>query len=88
MVPVAGLAKYISPPRSLMTLFYDPLHAVVYIAFVLGACAIFSKTWVEVSGSAPRDVAKQLQQQQMTMKVGCREETQGRGRQTVALKKG
>ena len=32
---------------------------------MLSACAIFSKTWIEVSGSGPRDVAKQLKEQQM-----------------------
>jgi hypothetical protein len=28
-------------------------------------CAIFSKTWIEVSGSGPRDIAKQLKDQQL-----------------------
>ncbi|KAJ2996303.1 hypothetical protein NUW58_g1014 [Xylaria curta] len=31
------------------------------------ACAIFSKTWIEVSGSSPRDVAKQLKDQGLVM---------------------
>ncbi|PIA56722.1 hypothetical protein AQUCO_00700817v1 [Aquilegia coerulea] len=31
------------------------------------ACALFSKTWIEVSGSSARDVAKQLKEQQMVM---------------------
>lgn len=43
----------------------DPIHTVIYIAFMLSACALFSKTWIEVSGSGPRDVAKQLKEQQM-----------------------
>ncbi|KAI5389781.1 Protein transport protein Sec61 subunit alpha, partial [Lathyrus oleraceus] len=30
-------------------------------------CALFSKTWIEVSGSSARDVAKQLKGQQMVM---------------------
>lgn len=38
----------------------DPIHTVVYLTFMTTACALFSKTWIEVSGSAPRDVAKQL----------------------------
>merc|ERR1711865_662852 len=37
-------------------------------AFILLACALFSKTWIEVSGSSARDVAKQLRDQQMFMK--------------------
>mmetsp|Transcript_5357 Transcript_5357/g.12080 ORF Transcript_5357/g.12080 Transcript_5357/m.12080 type:complete len:193 (-) Transcript_5357:644-1222(-) len=68
MIPTSGLAYYISPPRSLIELFTDPFHALFYIVFVLVTCALFSKTWIEVSGSAPRDVAKQLQNQQMVMK--------------------
>lgn len=43
----------------------DPIHTFVYIAFITTACAIFSKTWIEVSGSGPRDIAKQLKDQQM-----------------------
>merc|ERR1711885_13879 len=39
---------------------------------MLSACALFSKTWIEVSGSSARDVAKQLKQQQMFM-TGHRE---------------
>ena len=39
----------------------NPIHTAIYIVFVLSACAIFSKTWIEVlSGSGPQDVAKQL----------------------------
>jgi protein transport protein SEC61 subunit alpha len=44
------------------------LHAIFYIAFILGACALFSKTWIEISGTAPKDVAKQLEQQEMIIK--------------------
>jgi protein transport protein SEC61 subunit alpha len=64
---VSGLAYYISAPHSLTSALTDPLHTVVYIAFIVTACAIFSKTWIEVSGSGPRDVAKQLKDQGMTL---------------------
>merc|ERR1711871_1540842 len=39
-----------------------------FLAFILTSCALFSKTWIEVSGSSARDVAKQLRDQQMVMK--------------------
>jgi protein transport protein SEC61 subunit alpha len=45
----------------------DPFHTVIYMTFIVTACAIFSKTWIEVSGSGPRDVAKQLKDQGMTL---------------------
>jgi protein transport protein SEC61 subunit alpha len=67
-VPVSGLAYYISPPHSLAEVAADPLHTVIYLVFILSSCALFSKTWIEVSGSAPKDVAKQLRDQQMVMK--------------------
>merc|ERR1719254_49405 len=66
-IPVGGLAYYISPPHSLANIWEDPLHALFYIAFVLISCALFSKTWIDVSGSSARDVAKQLKDQQMMM---------------------
>ena len=62
-IPVGGFAYYVSPPTSLANIFYDPIHAVIYITFILGSCALFSKTWIDVSGSSPRDVAKQLADQ-------------------------
>lgn len=51
----------------------DPIHTALYVIFVVSACALFSKTWIEVSGSGPRDVAKQLKDQQMvsTFTEGC-----------------
>lgn len=73
-IPVGGLAYYVSPPGSVAEMLYDPVHTVVYIAFILSACALFSKTWIEVSGSAPRDVAKQLKEQGMTIR-GYREKS-------------
>jgi protein transport protein SEC61 subunit alpha len=74
MVPVGGLAYYISPPASLGDMAANPLHAVFYISFMLTACALFSKTWIEVSGSSASDVAKQLKEQQMfiQVRVACR----------------
>merc|ERR1719321_370090 len=67
-IPVGGLAYYISPPNTFSDIWEDPIHSIVYVAFVLVSCALFSKTWIEVSGSSPRDVAKQLRDQQMMFK--------------------
>eukprot|EP00929_Paragymnodinium_shiwhaense_P113321 TRINITY_DN8159_c0_g1_i1.p1 TRINITY_DN8159_c0_g1~~TRINITY_DN8159_c0_g1_i1.p1 ORF type:complete len:473 (-),score=134.86 TRINITY_DN8159_c0_g1_i1:80-1498(-) len=73
-VPVGGLAYYMSPPLSISAIWEDPFHALFYVAFVLVSCALFSKTWIEVSGSSSRDVAKQLRDQQMIFK-GHREQS-------------
>ena len=71
---VSGIAYYMSPPLNFTDALLDPIHTVVYIGFITVACAIFSKTWIEVSGSAPRDVAKQLKDQGLVM-AGHREQS-------------
>jgi len=72
--PIGGLCYYLSPPENLAHILEDPVHAVLYIIFMLGSCAFFSKTWIEVSGSSAKDVAKQLKEQQMVMR-GHREKS-------------
>jgi protein transport protein SEC61 subunit alpha len=79
MFPVGGLAYYITPPSSLSDVAANPFHALVYTAFMLTACALFSKTWIEVSGSSASDVAKQLKEQQLFI--------QGHRDTTASLKK-
>jgi len=59
---VRGLAYYLSPPDSLGNMVNDPLHAIIYILFILISCAVFSRTWIEVSGSSPKDVANSLKE--------------------------
>ncbi len=66
-IPVGGLAYYISAPSNASQIFYDPLRAIIYLAFMLGSCAYLSVTWIEISGSSARDVAKELRDNQMTM---------------------
>jgi len=58
--PVGGLCYYLSPPETLGHVAEDPIHAVLYIIFMLGSCAFFSKTWIEVSGSSAKDVSGHL----------------------------
>ena len=67
---VSGIAYYMSPPHNIKEVLLDPIHTLIYIVFITTACAIFSKTWIEVSGSGPRDIAKQLKDQQM-VRVCC-----------------
>lgn len=61
-IPVGGLAYYISPPRDLIDLVRDPLHALLYVAFVLVSCALFARTWIELSGKGSKDIARQLKE--------------------------
>jgi protein transport protein SEC61 subunit alpha len=66
-IPVGGIVYYISPLHSFSDIWDDPIHAVFYVTFVVLSCALFSKTWIDVSGSSAKDVAKQLKDQQMMM---------------------
>jgi len=72
LAATSGFAYYISPPHTIRAAFVDPIHTTLYILFMTSVCAIFSKTWIEVSGSGPRDIAKQLKDQQLVM-AGHRE---------------
>ncbi len=60
---VGGLAYYIQPPFSFTDALLDPIRTAVYIVFVLSACAVFSKTWIEISGTSTRDVSQQFKDQ-------------------------
>jgi protein transport protein SEC61 subunit alpha len=64
---VGGIAYYLSAPRSFTAALLDPIHTVVYVALMLTTCALLSKTWIEISGSSPRDVARQLKEQQLVI---------------------
>lgn len=61
--PVGGLAYYLTAPVTLYEMFADPVHTLFYVTFVLTSCAIFSRIWIGISHTGPRDVAKQLTQQ-------------------------
>ena len=67
-VPIGGLAYYISSPRDLTEVMMDPFRVIIYMIFIMGSCAAFSLLWIDVSGSSPVDVARQLQSQGMFIK--------------------
>ena len=56
-IPVSGICYYLSPPLTMAHVVEDPVHALIYITFMLGSCAYFSKTWIDVSGSSAKDVS-------------------------------
>ena len=62
-VALSGLSYYLQPIDSFKELLFDPIKSVIYITFVLGSCALFSKTWIEISGTSPRDIARQFKEQ-------------------------
>lgn len=68
----SGIAYYMQPPLNITDAILDPIKTVIYVAFVLGFCAVFSTTWIEISGTSPRDVARQFKEQDIVI-AGRRE---------------
>lgn len=64
----SGISYFISSPSSFLHAMKDPLQFAVYVIFMLGSSALFSKTYIEISGSSPKDVAKMLKDQHMTIR--------------------
>lgn len=58
--PTGGLVYYISPPQGITQTLADPLHAVVYVGFIVLFAVLFARIWVEIGGLSPRAVAKNL----------------------------
>jgi hypothetical protein len=56
---LADVTRQASHNTMLPEAILDPTHTAIHIALMLAACALLSKTWVDVSGSGPRDIAKQ-----------------------------
>ena len=74
-VAVGGIAYYLTSPSSLLAVLYDPVHFVIYTTIIISACALFSQTWINISGSSPRDVAKQIHEQGRTISGFSKEYT-------------
>ena len=60
----------------------DPFHTIFYFAFILISSALFSKTWIEVSGSGVSDVSHNLRDQGYTIQ-GFRESNISIGALTI-----
>jgi len=60
IVPVGGLAYFVTAPRDISNVAADPLRALVFAGIMISFCIVFSLTWLEVGGLGPSTVAKQL----------------------------
>jgi protein transport protein SEC61 subunit alpha len=74
MIPVGGLAFWISPPSSILDLVRDPFHVVFYAVFTVLGCTLFARAWIEITNSGSREVAKSLRDNNLTMR-GYRDTT-------------
>eukprot|EP01059_Diplonema_ambulator_P018765 TRINITY_DN3136_c4_g1_i1.p1 TRINITY_DN3136_c4_g1~~TRINITY_DN3136_c4_g1_i1.p1 ORF type:complete len:472 (+),score=153.58 TRINITY_DN3136_c4_g1_i1:104-1519(+) len=59
IVPLSGLAYFVSPPRGFAGAAEDPLRAVFYVVFMVTSCAFFSKVWCSVSNQTAKDLANE-----------------------------
>jgi len=60
LTPTSGLIWLLSPPQGLDALIQAPGRAVVYLIIFIFLCIMLGRVWVEVSGLAPRDIARQI----------------------------
>ncbi|KAM9918025.1 hypothetical protein OXX59_008947 [Metschnikowia pulcherrima] len=60
---VSGLRLYFAAPASLSASLLSPIRAVVYSTTLLTLASAFAVFWADISGSAPKDIAKQFKDQ-------------------------
>lgn len=60
---VSGISFYFSAPASLTESLLSPIRAVVYTSSVLVLATSFALFWSQISGSSPKDIAKQFKEQ-------------------------
>lgn len=60
--PRGGFAYYLYPP-SFTTMFFDPIHAIIYTLIILTSCAALATVWLHVSKSSAKDVHEQFKLQ-------------------------
>ncbi len=58
--PTAGLVYYITAPRGLDHTLADPVHSIIYVAYLVTLAVFFARIWVEIGGLNPKAVAKNL----------------------------
>lgn len=63
----SGLAYYLSPPFSMAEIAADPVHFVVYTAYMLTVCGLLSALWVGMGGQSAAEVSRQVRSQGMTI---------------------
>ena len=58
--PTGGVVYYLTPPNGMVQTATDPLHAIIYCAFLMTFAVLFARIWVEIGGLSSRTVAKNL----------------------------
>jgi preprotein translocase subunit SecY len=58
--PISGILYYMTAPQSVFQTVSDPVHAAIYLTYLVGMAVLFARLWVEIGGLNPRAVAKNL----------------------------
>ncbi len=58
--PTGGVVYYMTAPQGVDSTVGDPLHAIIYLLYLVSMAVLFAKLWVEIGGLNPRAVAKNL----------------------------
>lgn len=64
---IGGLSFYLSPPSSLTQSLLSPIRAVTFVSSIVILATSFGAFWSQVSGSAPKDLAKQFKDQSIVI---------------------
>ena len=59
--PVGGLAYMVTAPTDMESALADPIHAIIYMAFMILSCGGLSYMWISVSGSSVKEEVQKLQ---------------------------
>jgi preprotein translocase subunit SecY/protein transport protein SEC61 subunit alpha len=57
---IGGLVYLLTPPQGLDKTLGDPIHSLVYVAWLVTGAVIFAKIWVDIGGLSARAAAKNL----------------------------
>jgi protein transport protein SEC61 subunit alpha len=61
-IPRGGFAYIISPPTSLASILFDPIHAVIYVLHIIISACAWLQPWLEISGMSAKHVYQQFKQ--------------------------
>ncbi|CAK7901707.1 sec sixty-one protein homolog [[Candida] anglica] len=63
----SGALYFLTPATSLFGTLLSPIRSIVYSATIVGLSCWFANIWSGISGSSPRDIAKQFKEQGITI---------------------
>jgi preprotein translocase SecY subunit len=63
--PIGGIVYYMTAPQGVNQTVADPIHAAIYLLYLVGMAVLFARLWVEIGGLNPKAVAKNLMDAQV-----------------------